>query len=131
MFNSKVKKISNSKYQFKLYDGDACVGRLMAIASNRIKFSAGISYKLDGNYWVIDEIEVMESRGGQGIGTELLQLAIADLASTRNMPLALVPPLNQYTDRIIRWYRRNGFEPVGSGVFIRPKVKTTKWTSGK
>ncbi len=67
----------------------------------------------------IGTLYVSESVRGQGIGTQLLQRAIAWFNQLEDIYLYVV----SYNDRAIAFYERYGFKKTEAGIFIDPFVK--------
>jgi ribosomal protein S18 acetylase RimI-like enzyme len=119
MARKKVKKISFNKYLIKIIVDDKVAGKLLAIADTKLDFQI-LQVKLDKKFWIIEEIEITPEFLGNGLGTELLTFAIKYLCSRQKLPLLVVPPKSEYTEKLINWYKRFGFTETQKGYLIHP-----------
>lgn len=117
MTHKKVKKISFNKYLIKIIVDGKVAGKLLAIADTKLDFHV-LQVKLDKKFWIIEEIEIIPEFLGNGLGTELLAFAIKYLCSRQKLLLLVVPPKNEYTGKLINWYKRFGFIETQKGYLI-------------
>lgn len=74
-----------------------------------------LAHSVGQNSWYLSRIAVMRGNDtGKGLGTELLTkvCAVAD-AEQATLMLGVDPDEPQYFNRLVDWYSRHGFKPVG------------------
>jgi GNAT superfamily N-acetyltransferase len=106
------KQLSKKKYVFSIFSGHQLTGTCLVIKSDKLEIANLTKIELGNTCWVIDEIEIKEGFRGFGSGTRLLQYTIKELQDMAKLPIVLMPPLSEYTERILLWYKRHGFKPT-------------------
>lgn len=117
------KKISKNKYEFEISTNTQPIGTAVVIKSRKLKIIFMKPIELPSLSWVIDEIEIREGFRGNGNGTKLLKYVVSELQKIDNLPIVLMPPKSEYTQRILAWYKRHGFKPTEQIYWVHDAVK--------